>query len=92
MEREYYVNDGGSRCCPVYETLYVRYMNALGHKVPLPDEGYVANTWLTTRPRSFRNMGASLPICPVTSALRTLGPMRRWLGPIDGTGAHGCPL
>lgn len=40
VQREYYVNDAGSRMLLFYETLYARYAQALGQDVPLPEDGY----------------------------------------------------
>jgi len=40
VQREYYVNDAGTQMGLFGETLYARYAQALGHDVPLPEEGY----------------------------------------------------
>ncbi len=40
VQREYYVNDGGTQFRLFQETLYARYMQALGHDEPLPEDGY----------------------------------------------------
>jgi arginyl-tRNA synthetase len=40
VEREYYVNDAGSQIRHFGESIYSRYMQALGHDVPFPDDGY----------------------------------------------------
>ncbi len=40
VQREYYVNDAGAQFALFGETLYARYMQALGHDIPLPEEGY----------------------------------------------------
>ncbi len=41
VQREYYVNDAGSRMQVFYETAYVRYMQALGQSdVEIPEDGY----------------------------------------------------
>lgn len=40
VQREYYVNDAGSRMSAFYETLYARYARALGQDVPVPEDGY----------------------------------------------------
>ncbi|MCE5259825.1 MAG: arginine--tRNA ligase [Chloroflexi bacterium] len=41
VQREYYVNDAGSRVRVFGETLYARYAQALGRDVPLPQDGYM---------------------------------------------------
>ncbi len=40
VQREYYVNDAGSRVQVFGETLLARYAQALGHEAKLPEEGY----------------------------------------------------
>ncbi len=40
VTREYYINDAGSRMLAFYQSLYARYLQALGHDCPLPEEGY----------------------------------------------------
>jgi len=40
VQREYYINDAGSRMRVFYETLYARYAQALGQDVPVPEDGY----------------------------------------------------
>ncbi len=40
VEREYYINDSGSRIELFSRTLYARYAQALGRDVPIPEDGY----------------------------------------------------
>ncbi len=40
VEREYYVNDGGSKIRNFGESLFARYANSLGETVPFPEQGY----------------------------------------------------
>jgi len=40
VQREYYVNDAGSRMRVFYETLYVRYAQAFGREESVPEDGY----------------------------------------------------
>ncbi len=40
VQREYYVNDAGSRIRLFNETLYARYAQALGQDVAVPEDGY----------------------------------------------------
>jgi len=40
VQREYLINDAGSRMKAFYETLYARYAQALGRQEPVPEEGY----------------------------------------------------
>lgn len=41
VQREYFVNDAGSRVRAFGETLYARYAQALGRDVPVPEDGYL---------------------------------------------------
>lgn len=40
VEREYYVNDAGSQVRKFGESIYARYLQALGHEEPFPEDGY----------------------------------------------------
>ena len=40
VTREYYVNDAGNQMRAYNDTLYVRYMQAAGHDMPLPEGAY----------------------------------------------------
>ena len=40
VEREYYVNDGGTQMALFYKSLHVRYLQALGRDAELPEGGY----------------------------------------------------
>ena len=40
VQREYYVNDAGSRIGVFYQTLFARYAQALGRDEPVPEDGY----------------------------------------------------
>jgi arginyl-tRNA synthetase len=40
VQREFYVNDGGTQFQLFIETLFARYAQALGQDVPLPENGY----------------------------------------------------
>jgi len=40
VQKEYYVNDAGSRMSVFYETLYARYAQALGVDEAVPEDGY----------------------------------------------------
>ena len=40
VQREYYVNDTGTRMRAFYETLYARYAQTLGHDATVPQDGY----------------------------------------------------
>ncbi|MHB0856332.1 MAG: arginine--tRNA ligase [Anaerolineae bacterium] len=40
VQREFYVNDAGSRMQVFYASLFARYAQALGHNEPMPEDGY----------------------------------------------------
>ncbi|NLT74191.1 MAG: arginine--tRNA ligase [Chloroflexi bacterium] len=40
VQREYYVNDAGSRMQVFYQTAYARYAQAFGRDFPVPEDGY----------------------------------------------------
>ena len=42
VEREYYVNDGGSKVRNFGASIFARYANLLGEDVPFPEQGYPA--------------------------------------------------
>lgn len=43
VQREYYVNDAGSRMYAFYASLYARYAQALGADEPVPEDGYLGS-------------------------------------------------
>jgi len=40
VQREYYVNDAGSRMQLFYQTAYARYAQVFGEPIPVPEDGY----------------------------------------------------
>jgi len=46
VEKEYYVNDAGSQMEAFYRSLHVRYQQALGKDVPMPEGGYLGGYML----------------------------------------------
>ncbi len=47
VQREYYVNDAGSRMQVFYESLYAHYAQALGLDEPVPADGYLGHYMVT---------------------------------------------
>jgi arginyl-tRNA synthetase len=43
VQREYYVNDAGTQMRFFNETVYIRYVQALGQNEPMPEKGYQGN-------------------------------------------------
>jgi arginyl-tRNA synthetase len=76
VQREYYVNDGGSQFVAFIDTLYARYMQALGHDVPLPEKGYAGDYMVEYARTILQEHGegfASLPREEAIAALRPIG-------------------
>ena len=73
VQREYYVNDVGSKVRKFGATLYARYAQALGLAEPLPEENYPGE-FLVEMGRDFaREFGDTYLSAPRTAALQTLG-------------------
>ncbi|MGL4650098.1 MAG: arginine--tRNA ligase, partial [Caldilineaceae bacterium] len=79
VQREYYVNDGGSQFAQFIETLYVRIMQALGHDLPLPEKGYVGEYMLDYATLVLQTHGDALAALPRDEALAALRPIGREL-------------
>ena len=73
VQREYYVNDVGSKVRKFGETVYVRYAQALGMDEPLPEE-YYPGDFLVEMGKDFaREYGDKYVNVPRAEALQTLG-------------------
>jgi arginyl-tRNA synthetase len=73
VQREYYVNDVGSKVRKFGATLYARYAQALGIDEPLPEENYPGD-FLVEMGRDFaREFGDRYLNAPRAEALQTLG-------------------
>jgi arginyl-tRNA synthetase len=73
VQREYYVNDVGSKVRKFGATLYARYAQALGVDEPLPEEFYPGD-FLVEMGRDFaREFGNRYLHVPRAEALQTLG-------------------
>ena len=57
VQREYYVNDGGSQMDLFGQTLFARYSEALGHPEPLPEDGYHGAYMIAMGERAAREHG-----------------------------------
>lgn len=75
VQREYYVNDGGTQFRLFVETLYARYMQALGHDVPIPDDGYKGEYMHDYARRIVDEHGTRFAEMPKDDALAAIRPV-----------------
>jgi arginyl-tRNA synthetase len=73
VQREYYVNDVGSKVRKFGETVYVRYAQALGIDEPLPKEFYPGDFLVEMGQDFAREYGAKFVNLPRAEAVQTLG-------------------
>ncbi len=77
VQREYYVNDGGSQFQYFIETLYARYMQLFGHDVPVPEQGYVGE-YVIGYAQTVRNqVGDQFVAMEPAAALAAIRPIGR---------------
>jgi arginyl-tRNA synthetase len=74
VQREYYVNDAGAQMKVFYETLYVRFMQAAGHDMPLPEPAYPGEYLRELGAQLFAKHGPALVQMPRDEALKVLAP------------------
>ncbi|CAG0935318.1 arginyl-tRNA synthetase [Thermoflexales bacterium] len=73
VQREYYVNDVGSKVRKFGETVYVRYAQALGVDEPLPQEFYPGDFLVELGQDFAREYGDKYLQVPRAEAVQTLG-------------------
>ena len=73
VQREYYVNDVGSKVRKFGATLYARYAQALGLDEPMPEEFYPGDFLVEMGKDFAREFGDKYLNVPRTEALQTLG-------------------
>src|SRR5512135_95297 len=73
VQREYYVNDVGSKVRKFGETVYVRYAQALGIDEPLPQEFYPGDFLVDMGKGFAREYGDKYTKVPRAEAVQTLG-------------------
>ena len=73
VQREYYVNDAGSRVNLFAQSLYARYAQALGRDVPFPEEGYHGQYMVELAREIVAEHGDRFLQLPQEEALQTLG-------------------
>ena len=73
VEREYYVNDAGSRMEAFYATLYARYLQQLGVEAALPSDGYAGEYMMELAREIVAEHGRNYLEMPRDEALPLLG-------------------
>lgn len=73
VEREYYVNDAGSQVRKFGESLYVRYLQALGRDEPFPEDGYHGHYVVEMARQMVAQYGDRYLGLPREEAVRALG-------------------
>ena len=72
VQREYYVNDGGTQMDLFTRTLFARYAQALGEDVPIPEDGYRGDYLVKWGNEIAQELGRELLEMPLDSALARL--------------------
>ena len=73
VQREYYVNDAGSRMQAFYASLYARYAQALGAAEPVPEDGYLGNYLVEWGRRIAEEEGNRYLLLPREQAIAEIG-------------------
>lgn len=73
VQREYYVNDAGSRMRVFYETLWARYLQALGQSAEVPADGYHGADIVEMAQAILTEQGDRLLALPYEQALNEVG-------------------
>jgi len=73
VQREYYVNDAGSRMQAFYASLYARYAQALGADEPVPEDGYLGTYLIDWGRRIAEEVGDRYLLLPREDAIAQIG-------------------
>ncbi len=73
VDREYYINDAGAQIRVFARTLFVRYKQAFGQEVPLPDDGYAGRYMIDLAGQVKAEHGDVFLAMPEDDALDQLG-------------------
>ncbi|MCB0046728.1 MAG: arginine--tRNA ligase [Caldilineaceae bacterium] len=79
VQREFYVNDGGTQFRLFIETLYARYAQLLGRDEPIPADGYQGDYMLDYAQQIVEEAGDRFLRMPRDAALTELRPLGRAL-------------
>lgn len=77
VQREYYVNDGGSQFEKFAHTLYARYMQLFGHEVAIPEDGYPGEYMIHYAQRVRDQQGDAFVHRPADEAIAAIKPLGR---------------
>src|SRR5690349_22047209 len=75
VQREYYVNDAGSRMSAFYGSVLARYKQAFGQSADVPDEGYHGVDIVTLAEAIKAEHGDRFLAMPAEQAEREIGPL-----------------
>jgi arginyl-tRNA synthetase len=73
VSSEYYVNDAGNQMDAYYNSLYARYMQALGHDCEMPEDGYMGDYILDFAKQIIEEKGDAYVSMPKDDALKAIG-------------------
>ncbi|MHB1354707.1 MAG: arginine--tRNA ligase [Anaerolineae bacterium] len=72
VQREYYVNDAGSRVAVFGDSLFARYAQAFGQDVPLPKDGYMGQYMADLASQIIEEQGDRYLVLPHEQAMTEL--------------------
>jgi len=75
VEREYYINDAGSRMDAFYQSVYARYLQAFGLPAAVPEEGYQGQYIAALAQEIKAEFGDAFLHRPPAEAVAQLGPI-----------------
>jgi arginyl-tRNA synthetase len=73
VEREYYFNDAGNQMEIFKRSLYARYLQELGVKAEVPENGYMGNYMIDIAKKIIAEQGDKFQKMPEAEALKQLG-------------------
>ncbi|MCL0043901.1 arginine--tRNA ligase [Dehalococcoidia bacterium] len=73
VSREYYINDAGSQIDVFYRSLYVRYLQALGQSVQMPENGYMGSYMVDLAEEMVSQEGQRFLTMPESQAVASIG-------------------
>lgn len=77
VQREFYVNDGGSQFQKFAESLYARYMQGFGHEIAIPEDGYPGEYMLDYAQLVRDQVGDALVGLSAEQAIADIKPLGR---------------
>lgn len=77
VQREFYVNDGGSQFEKFAQSLYARYMQLFGHATAIPEDGYPGEYMIDYAQRVRDQHGDGFVDLPADKAIAAIKPVGR---------------